>query len=114
MERNVAEINTIEAFSKFIKDNQFVIVKGTASWCGPCQRMKPLFVELVHQMPLDIAIVIIDIDKAPSLKSKLRIGSVPHMVNYIDGEPMDILTSSNSQKITNFFNQTLKRANSKK
>ena len=112
--REAIAISDPTQFSDFIKCHEVVIVKATASWCGPCQKIKPLVVELLHQIPIEIAFVVIDIDKAPTLKRKLRITSVPYIVNFIDGEPTDVINTSNEATIRKFFEHTVKRLNDKK
>lgn len=107
--RIVCELKTVPDFVKFVKDNKYVIIKGTASWCGPCQRIKPLFIQLVNEMPMNVAVVIVDITSSPELKSFLKIGSVPYIMNYIYGEKQDVINTSRPDTIRNFFAKTFQR-----
>ena len=96
-------------FEEVCKKHQYIIVKAEADWCGPCQRMKPLFAELVSKMPLKVAIVIINIDQSPELKRKFRIKSVPLLFNVINKEVLDVVNSANSNEVESFFKKTMGR-----
>jgi len=107
--RSVVEPVTTDEFTQFVKRHRYVVVMATASWCGPCRRIKPLFVSKMNELPMNVALVIVDIDKAPRLKNHLRVKSVPYIMNMINGEAMDVINTSNSSTIISFFSKTLIR-----
>ena len=43
------------------------IVDFTASWCGPCQRMKPIFYSLADDFKDEYNFISIDIDENPGI-----------------------------------------------
>jgi len=50
------------------------VVVFTASWCGPCQRAKPMLLQL---QVAGVDVRIIDIDEQPELARKNGVTSVP-------------------------------------
>ncbi len=96
-------------FNEIVKKHTYVIVKAEADWCGPCQRMKPLFAKLVNELPTSVAIIIINIDQSPELKRKFRISSVPLLFNVINGEVQDMINSSNPKDVESLFLKTKNR-----
>ncbi len=110
LNENIVELKTRDELAIFIKKYPVVILKFTATWCGPCKRIAPLVKELFSKMPNNVYMVVIDIDKAKDIATFLHIKSVPTMCNYIKGEPMDSVIGSNPDKITSFFAKTATRA----
>jgi thiol-disulfide isomerase/thioredoxin len=59
------------------------VLAFTASWCGPCQRAKPVLVQ-IQAAGADVEIV--DIDDHPDVAKKYAITSVPTFIVYVCGK----------------------------
>ncbi len=94
----------------FLKQNRIVIVKVSANWCGPCQRIGPQVNQLFSQLNNNVSLVLVDADKGSDICNYLKVKTVPHIVNFINGYPQDILTSSKSEDVLKFFNLTHERS----
>lgn len=111
--RAVVSLTTAKEFSDFVSQHKYVVVKVTADWCGPCKRIKPLCIQQIQLLPIEVAVVIVDISKPNRLKSFLKIGSIPYMMNIIDGAPMDVVNTSEYNAIVKFFAKTAQRVTEK-
>lgn len=61
------------------------IVDFTASWCGPCQRIKPIFYSLADDFKDEYNFISIDIDENPELANKYQVQAVPTFV-FLDAD----------------------------
>ena len=114
MDKRILRPSTLEEFKVIVNQIPFFIVKFTASWCGPCKRSQPLINKLFNQLPEDFYYVEVDIDKPiKSVANKLRVKSVPTMLNYKNGMGEFMVVGSDEVKIQNFFTNVAKSYHSK-
>jgi len=109
MEERTFNLKTREEFHKFINNNEYVVVKVTATWCGPCKRSKPMFNGLFKQLPEKFKLVIVDVDEG-NLAGMFKFKSVPTYVNYTKGLPGDIGIGAEKDSLVSFFQKTLDNA----
>jgi len=101
-------------------DMDVIIIKFTATWCKPCQKIKELCNELFQQTPTNILCFDIDIDKNPKLysafKSKKMIKGVPTLFGFNCKRIRDMdhwyipdisISGSNEKDIRNFFKSSI-------
>lgn len=66
-----------------------VVVDFWATWCGPCQMLAPVLEEVAAEMEGKIKVGKIDVDDQMSLAMKYRIGSIPTLLIFKNGEVVD-------------------------
>lgn len=66
-----------------------VIVDFWAPWCGPCKTLGPLLEKAVTALDGRVLMVKVDIDKNQMMAQQLRIQSVPTVMAFIAGQPVD-------------------------
>ncbi len=66
-----------------------VLVDFYATWCGPCQMMSPILEQVGTQMRNRLQVVKIDTDKYPGIASKYGIQSLPTLVLFKQGQPVE-------------------------
>ncbi|WP_306252144.1 thioredoxin [Parvularcula sp. IMCC14364] len=66
-----------------------VIVDFWAPWCGPCKTLGPLLEKAVNDLKGKVLMVKVDIDQNQMLAQQLRIQSVPTVMLFIAGQPVD-------------------------
>ena len=53
------------------------IIDFWAEWCGPCRSFGPILEEIASELPDDVAVGKVDVDKNPDLAAKFQIRSIP-------------------------------------
>ena len=75
-----------------------VLVDFYATWCGPCQRIAPVFVKLAEDMP-DVVFVKVDVDDAEEIAASQAVSAMPTFKFYKGGAKIDELVGANAEKL---------------
>ena len=65
-----------------------VLVDFWAEWCGPCRMVGPIVEELAGEMG-DVKFAKLNIDENQNTAQSLGITSIPTLLLYKDGKPVD-------------------------
>lgn len=88
----VQRITKFKDYDETIR-NSACIVKFTASWCSPCKKIGPIFIEVAEMYHQFVSFVEIDVDKANSITSYEKVQSIPYFLFYNQGVRCEKYTS---------------------
>lgn len=69
--------------------NQPVLVDFWAPWCGPCKQLTPVIEKVVKEARGKVRLVKMNIDAFPEIPGQLGIQSIPAVIAFKQGQPID-------------------------
>ena len=88
----MAKIINTSQFKESVEQNSgVVVVDFFATWCGPCKMLAPVFEQAGEEMKNDATFLKVDIDQSLEIAQQFRISTVPTMMIFKDGKPVESL-----------------------
>ena len=66
-----------------------VLVDFWAEWCGPCKMIAPSVHDMAVEYEGKLNVAKLDVDSAPSIAMKYGVRSIPALIFFKDGQPVD-------------------------
>lgn len=86
---------TLEELNTITSENQFVVIDFTASWCGPCKRIAPLFEQLSNSVS-NVTFCKVDVDDASEISDEYGVSSMPTFVFLDTGKEVHRFSGANN------------------
>src|SRR3974390_2347772 len=83
---------TTQAFMKDVIEEskrQPVLVDFWAPWCGPCKQLTPVLEKAVRAAKGKVKLAKMNIDDHPAIPGQLGIQSIPAVIAFSNGQPVD-------------------------
>ncbi|KAB2621794.1 thioredoxin H-type-like [Pyrus ussuriensis x Pyrus communis] len=99
---NVHLITTTEIWDQKMeeakRDGKIVIANFSATWCGPCKMIAPLYRELSEQYP-SLMFLVVDVDELTDFSTSWDIKATPTFFFLRDGQQIDKLVGANKPEL---------------
>lgn len=75
-----------------------VLVDFWAEWCGPCQLVGPVIDKIADDYTGKVKVGKVDVDKAPQTAAKFGVQSIPTVLLFDKGQPVEKLVGAKQEK----------------
>lgn len=82
------QLTSAENLDDFVSKDGFSLLFFSASWCGPCQQMKPVVEGVASMMSDRFNTIRLDVDQSPHAAAEYGIRSVPTLMLVKDDQIM--------------------------
>jgi thioredoxin 1 len=96
-------VNDEATEQEFLNDDK-AIVLFTATWCGPCKAIKPLYQKLSN-VNSDVKFYVVDVDEREEITKKFNIRSMPTFITLKNGKVINTCIGANIKLVENLVNE---------
>lgn len=109
----VFDVST-QSFARDVLDaskDRIVLVDFWAAWCGPCKQLGPILERVVRSYGGAVRLAKMDIDAHPAVAGQLGVQSLPTVLAFANGQPLDgFMGALPESEIKRFVDQMVERS----
>ena len=93
-------------FNNFLTQNEKVVVKYYADWCGNCRLFSPKFKRLSENEQFkDIAFLDVNAEVSPEARKAAGVTNLPFFAVFKNGTLVDTVAASKEEAVVNLLNK---------
>ena len=96
---NVIELNDSNFDDEVVNSDLPVLVDFWAEWCGPCKMIAPSVEKISEEYSDKLKVGKLDVDSNPNISSTFGIRSIPTLLIFKNGSPVDQIVGAVSKEV---------------
>ncbi len=88
----ITEVQEADFKQKVLEAALPVVVEFGAEWCHPCKALEPVLKQLAQEWSGKASLLQVDVDAAQNLVQQYTVFSVPTVMLFVKGQPVERLT----------------------
>jgi len=104
-------VEDVDKFRSVLQNHEIVVVKFTASWCGPCKSIEPFFVSMYQKcyerMKEKVFFVKVDVDDLDEIAQENKISMMPTFIVFQKGKNIASMSGSNEGDLESFLQKNV-------
>ncbi|XP_074583147.1 thioredoxin H1-like [Curcuma longa] len=94
--------HTVEEWTRQLElaneSKKLVVIDFTASWCGPCRMIAPIFADLAKKLP-NVIFLKVDVDELKTVAQDWAINAMPTFVFLKEGTIVDKIVGAQKEEL---------------
>jgi thioredoxin 1 len=99
----VIHVDSEEHFESLTSSASITVVKFTASWCKPCQRIEPHFQKLAEEHGSTATFVKVDVDSLDKVAAECGALRIPMFAAFKDGKRIKTVNTDKEEDLSSFI-----------
>jgi thioredoxin 1 len=95
-------IHNIQDFNSLLETNKLVIVKFSATWCGPCRVITSTVEQHAKNFP-EICFMSVDVDECEYIAEKYSVRAMPTFISIVNGISLSAFSGADKSKLNDMI-----------
>ncbi|KAI9505530.1 thioredoxin-like protein [Coemansia spiralis] len=88
---SVLSITALNKFNETVEEKDLVVIDFTATWCGPCKLISPVFVKLSEEYKDKATFIKVDVDDGAEIAGQVGVRAMPTFKFFHKGKEVEDL-----------------------